>query len=360
MWAVRDVTFRVEPGEVVGIIGRNGAGKSTLLKLLSRITDPTVGRALVQGRLSSLLEVGTGFHPELTGRDNIFMNGAVLGMSRREINQRFDDIVEFSGVARFLDTPIKRYSSGMKTRLAFSVAAHLEPDVLIIDEVLAVGDVEFQKRCLGKMESVARSGRTILFVSHNMSAVESLCTRGLFMQAGRVVFDGNVRSAVREYLREMEEAATVDLSARTDRTGNGEARLERIEVVGGTAEHPTELRTGAPARVLFHLSSRKPNITCSFAVMDGVDTPLAVFDSRRSEDVAGATVDSAVRVCTIPTLPLLPGRYHIDASVHIGVILLDRVQSAASFEVVSSSVQHSTMGGGRKGGVFVPHQWSSS
>src|ERR1700731_3983383 len=189
-WALKDVSLEVKRGEVVGIIGRNGAGKSTLLKILSRITDPTKGRIEIEGRVASLLEVGTGFHQELTGRENIFLNGAILGMTRAEIARKFDEIVAFAGVDRFLDTPVKRYSSGMHVRLAFAVAAHLEPEILVVDEVLAVGDAEFQKKCLGKMDEVARGGRTVLFVSHNMQAVRSLCPRALLLDGGQVVVDG--------------------------------------------------------------------------------------------------------------------------------------------------------------------------
>lgn len=200
LWALNQVSFEVAEGEVVGIVGRNGAGKSTLLKVLSRITEPTSGRAVIRGRISSLLEVGTGFHPELTGRDNIYMNGTILGMTKREIDRKFDEIVEFSGVERFLDTPVKRYSSGMQVRLAFAVAAHLEPEILIIDEVLAVGDAKFQKKCMGKMQDVAQAGRTVLFVSHNMAAIESLCTSGLHIDGGQIVHRGSASSAVRDYL----------------------------------------------------------------------------------------------------------------------------------------------------------------
>jgi lipopolysaccharide transport system ATP-binding protein len=200
-WALKDISFEIKQGEAVGIIGRNGAGKSTLLKLLSRITDPSTGRFEINGRVSSLLEVGTGFHPELTGRENIFLNGTILGMRRAEIKARFDDIVDFSGVEKFLDTPVKHYSSGMKVRLAFSVAAHLEPEILIVDEVLAVGDAEFQKKCLGKMEEVSKSGgRTVLFVSHNMGAVEALCQRGVLLNQGQVENVGSISEIVRHYL----------------------------------------------------------------------------------------------------------------------------------------------------------------
>ena len=208
LWALKDISLEVQEGEVVGIIGRNGAGKSTLLKVLSRITEPTSGRAVIRGRVSSLLEVGTGFHPELTGRENVYMNGTILGMKKREIDSKFDEIVEFSGVERFLDTPIKRYSSGMKVRLAFSVAAHLEPEILIIDEVLAVGDAEFQKKCLGKMRDVAKGGRTVLFVSHNMSAVVSLCERSILLNKGGVEFEGATSNSVEKYLSQNEEVSS--------------------------------------------------------------------------------------------------------------------------------------------------------
>ncbi|MGB7405306.1 MAG: ABC transporter ATP-binding protein, partial [Pacificimonas sp.] len=208
LWALRDVGFDIGVGEVVGFVGRNGAGKSTLLKLLSRITRPTEGEIHLRGRVSSLLEVGTGFHPELTGRENVYMNGTILGMSRQEIDRKFDEIVDFSGVETFLETPVKRYSSGMKVRLGFAVAAHLEPETLIIDEVLAVGDAEFQRRCLGKMQSVAGSGRTVLFVSHNMGSVQNLCSRVISLRDGRIVEDGESEVVVRNYLAAFGSAET--------------------------------------------------------------------------------------------------------------------------------------------------------
>lgn len=198
-WALKDVSFDIMPGDRVGIIGRNGAGKSTLLKLLSRITEPTTGRITLRGRVASLLEVGTGFHPELTGRENIYLNGAILGMSRAEVRRKFDEIVDFAGVEKFLDTPVKRYSSGMYVRLAFAVAAHLEPEILIVDEVLAVGDAEFQKKCLGKMEAVGKEGRTVLFVSHNMAAVQQLCSKGIYLRNGGIIYYGGIRMCVEKY-----------------------------------------------------------------------------------------------------------------------------------------------------------------
>ena len=230
-WALKDVSFEVKHGEVLGIIGRNGAGKSTLLKILSRITKPSTGHADIYGRVGSLLEVGTGFHPELTGRENIFLSGAVLGMSRRDIQKRFDEIVSFAEVERFLDTPAKRYSSGMYMRLAFAVAAHLEPEVLIVDEVLAVGDAEFQKKCLGKMEDVAKSGRTVLFVSHNMAAIESLCTRGIVLKSGVVQFEGTQSEAIARYAELTHVSTDNDLLTRSDRMGNGDVRVTTIQVL---------------------------------------------------------------------------------------------------------------------------------
>ncbi len=200
IWALKDVTFEVKQGEVVGIIGRNGAGKTTLLRVLTRITEPTEGYAEIHGRVGSLLEVGTGFHPELTGRENVYLNGAVLGMKKKEIDRKFDEIVEFSGVEKFIDTPLKRYSTGMQVRLAFAVAAHLEPEILLIDEVLAVGDAEFQKKCLGKMGDVAKEGRTVLFVSHNMLSIQNLCTRGILLESGEIAIDDNITTVISKYL----------------------------------------------------------------------------------------------------------------------------------------------------------------
>lgn len=230
-WALKDISFEVKQGEAVGIIGRNGAGKSTLLKILSRITKPTTGRFEINGRVSSLLEVGTGFHPELTGRENIYLNGTILGMRRAEIKNKFDEIIAFSGVEEFIDTPVKHYSSGMKVRLAFSVAAHLEPEILIIDEVLAVGDAEFQKKCLGKMEDVAGQGRTVLFVSHNMKAVNSLCSKGIVLDNGKIVSSGIVSNCIQNYLNNYSAIFNSNFSERTDRVGNGAIKVTKIEII---------------------------------------------------------------------------------------------------------------------------------
>lgn len=231
VWALQDINFEVKQGEVLGIIGKNGAGKSTLLKILSRVTSPTTGEIKTKGRIASLLEVGTGFHPELTGRENIYLNGAILGMIKSEIKDKEDEIIDFSGCQMYIDTPVKRYSSGMRVRLAFAVAAFLEPDILVIDEVLAVGDAEFQKKAIGKMQDISKGdGRTVLFVSHNMAAVKSLCTRAIVLEHGKAVFEGNQNEAVDYYLQQKEEKLKVDLASRVDRNGNGKILFSKVEL----------------------------------------------------------------------------------------------------------------------------------
>jgi lipopolysaccharide transport system ATP-binding protein len=275
IWALADVSFDVRQGQVLGLIGRNGAGKSTLLKVLSRITEPTTGQVTLRGRVGSLLEVGTGFHPELTGRENIFLNGTILGMRRAEIVRRFDEIVEFAGVTRFLDTPVKRYSSGMQVRLAFAVAAHLEPEILLVDEVLAVGDAEFQEKCLGKMRDVTQEGRTVVFVSHNLAAVRSLCSRALLLEQGRLAFDGPTDEAVERYLQRAggrRDAAVVEGDALS-------ARLVKSKVYGGS-----------------------PLFRCNrIAVVDESGTPSVSF---RSDEEATIAIDFTV-LRTVPSLRFL-------------------------------------------------------
>ena len=251
-WALKDVSFDVHEGEVVGIIGRNGAGKSTLLKILSQITEPTEGEVRIHGRIASLLEVGTGFHPELSGRENIYLNGAILGMTRREIQSKFDEIVAFAEVDRFIDTPVKRYSSGMYVRLAFAVAAHLEPEILLVDEVLAVGDVQFQKKCLGKMGEVAKGGRTVLFVSHNMGAVRSLCSRALLLECGRVESQGTTDSVVDAYLSTAStECLAQEWGTPAEAPGNGKARLKRVALEYPGKSEGEPLTTHVPVDVHF-------------------------------------------------------------------------------------------------------------
>lgn len=253
-WALRDVNFEIKKGEAIGIIGRNGAGKSTLLKTLSRITEPTTGRIELNGRVASLLEVGTGFHPELSGRENIFLNGAILGMNRSEIRRKFDEIVDFSGVERFLDTPVKRYSSGMYVRLAFAVAAHLEPEILVVDEVLAVGDAEFQKKCLGKMDEVSKNqGRTVLFVSHNMSAVEKFCSRGILLRDGSVYYDGDVNKCIELYNKGVGGEGGEMAIDKIIRHGNQTVKIVDCYVENIAGEKIGRMNTGDPFFVVFKL-----------------------------------------------------------------------------------------------------------
>ncbi len=271
IWALRDVSFEVRRGEAVGLIGRNGAGKTTLLKVLSQITLPTRGRAEVHGRVGSLLEVGTGFHPELTGRENAYLSGAILGMSKREMERKFDEIVAFSGVERFLDTPLKHYSSGMQMRLAFAVAAHLEPEILLVDEVLAVGDIEFQKKCLGKMEEVTRQGRTVLFVSHNMGALRRLCTRGLWLDAGGVRQSGSAGECVDAYVASVESAAReetgcFDLAARTDRHGDRRVQMTRIRFRGADGGQRSRFEFAEPFAIEFEIEARDTVRSCFVGV----------------------------------------------------------------------------------------------
>jgi lipopolysaccharide transport system ATP-binding protein len=313
-WALKDVSFEVQPGEVVGIIGRNGAGKSTLLKILSQIVEPTSGRAEVRGRMGSLLEVGTGFHPELTGRENIYLNGSILGMARREIDRKFDEIVAFSEIEQFLDTPVKRYSSGMYVRLAFAVAAHLEPDVLVVDEVLAVGDTEFQKKCMGKMQDVGRHGRTVLFVSHNMYAVAKLTTQAILVERGRVVAHGDTPGVIKKYLVSEGELAA-EWVRPGPRPADRDVAFTAVRCVNA-AGHPTA-----------HFDADKPfALEFEFVVRREVDVQIA-FRLNRGTD-AGTVFTSALpdrlgqfssRIgpgryrsrCHVPAHLLVPGTYHL-------------------------------------------------
>lgn len=259
IWALQDVSFDADEGEVIGIVGRNGAGKSTLLKILSRITYPTSGQVKVSGRVASLLEVGTGFHDELTGRENIYLNGSILGMRKREVEQRFDAIVDFSGVEQFIDTPIKHYSSGMRLRLGFAVAAHLEPDVLIVDEVLAVGDAGFQKKCIQAMEGLRKGGRTVLFVSHNLAAVENLCSRGIWIDAGKIRMDGGTKEVIMAYMASFagDHVSGLDLRETENRLGNGEIRYTRLEYLSPDGTPCAMIRCGDPLTLRFHYHTEK-------------------------------------------------------------------------------------------------------
>ena len=321
LWALRDVDFEVRTGEILGVVGRNGAGKSTLLKILSRITSPSSGSVELRGRVGSLLEVGTGFHPELTGRENIYLNGAVLGMSRREVARKFDAIVDFAETEAFLDTPIKRYSSGMYTRLAFAVASHLEPEILLVDEVLAVGDAAFQQKCLGKMGQVSRQGRTVLFVSHNMTAIKSLCTRAILIERGQLALDGDVDAVVNRYLTagtDMSRTGIIPETAPRHRDVPGEASFRSVQLADLSGRPVDQLYFGQPFRVrcicdvlkdirdgVFEISISTPDgiqVTCS-TTLDGGNEPS--YLARGQHEVV-ADFD----------IHLLPREYTIDVGVH--------------------------------------------
>jgi lipopolysaccharide transport system ATP-binding protein len=360
-WALRDVSFDVRPGEVVGIIGRNGAGKSTLLKVLSRITDPTEGRVEIRGRVASLLEVGTGFHPELSGRENVFLNGAILGMRRAEISRKFDEIVAFAEVEKYIDSPVKFYSSGMYLRLAFAVAAHFESEILVVDEVLAVGDQAFQQRCLGKMGEAATSGRTVLLVSHNMAAVESLCERALLLSGGKVVMEGPVDKVVRRYSSLGTELMRASLADRGDRRGNGAFRFEKLSmrVAGGDEDalySGCELIIGLDYRA----AARSNQLHVAISVLDQHDRMLFVLDNSH---VGGglAVSETGALECVIPELPLSPGSYRISLWAAVGGSVADHLQHAAEFTVAPADY----FGTGRlpdhrkQGPLLVRHRWTS-
>jgi lipopolysaccharide transport system ATP-binding protein len=333
-WALKDINFEIKRGEVVGIIGRNGAGKSTLLKILSRITEPSEGRVTIKGRVASLLEVGTGFHPELTGRENIFLNGAILGMTRAEIRRKFDEIVDFADIEKFLDTPVKRYSSGMYVRLAFAVAAHLEPEILIVDEVLAVGDAEFQKKCLGKMRDVAGHGRTVLFVSHNMGAVRALCSRGMLLKEGKVAFDADVESAASRYV-------TAD-ATRDPKFNVSGRRFDPLEVrvshgrITQRGRVTSTLASGEPFAIEVDVQAiRRRPFSVELLVRDNQLEPVGFcagglqkdFVVEPSSEFVGVVVD-------IANVDLAGGTYYVDVMlVESGVKYFDFVDRALSFDV---------------------------
>ncbi|NQU26359.1 MAG: ABC transporter ATP-binding protein [Candidatus Nealsonbacteria bacterium] len=315
-WALRDISFDVQPGEVVGIIGRNGAGKSTLLKVLSRITEPTEGRATVRGRVGSLLEVGTGFHAELTGRENVFLNGAILGMSRVEIKSKFDEIVAFAEVEKFLDTPVKRYSSGMKVRLGFAVAAHLEPEILIVDEVLSVGDASFQKKCLGKMNEVSVGGRTVLFVSHNMQAVRSLCSRAVMLHEGKLLEDAEVNEVVDTYL-------STALATKTNQTwdtpesapGNEWIRLHKMRIVPADGSDPNEMGLETPFAVecCYWNLKADTHLNLSMQLYNGENVCVFATNTGNERRWHGQAFPAGLfrSVCHIPANLLNDGSYRV-------------------------------------------------
>lgn len=360
LWALKDVSFDVQEGEVVGIIGRNGAGKSTLLKVLSRITEPTSGRVKIRGRVSSLLEVGTGFHPELTGRENIYMNGTILGMTKREIDRKFDEIVDFSGVERFLDTPVKRYSSGMSVRLAFAVAAHLEPEILIIDEVLAVGDAEFQKKCLGKMKDVAEHGRTVLFVSHNMPSLQNLCEKGYLLEYGKLKFSGEIERTIGEYIN----------TSRSYLKDNSGALKGCVTIDDACLLDPKGLKTQkvfAGSSFIFQVKyqfdnqNSLPKLAITFR--NEFDQPVAWITTRTKKKYMDESYGNKGSITvTLDSFPLMPGHYSMDLYFGDQNRDYDIIKNNFQFEVVSNDI----LGTGKLpkirdvGHVFLQCNWAIS
>jgi lipopolysaccharide transport system ATP-binding protein len=342
-WALRDVSFEVKPGERVGIIGRNGAGKSTLLKILSRIVQPTTGLAEIRGRIGSLLEVGTGFHPELSGRENVYLNGSILGMTRREIARKFDEIVAYAGIDQFLDTPVKRYSSGMYVRLAFAVAAHLEPEILVVDEVLAVGDQAFQQKCTQTLRSGGRAGRTVLFVSHNMPAVQNLCSRCVWLKAGHVMADGPSASVIEAYNRDVADVggAAVDLTHHRGRTPDSIVAMRRVRVMDD-ADHrlsAVQMRNTVRIEVDFELNEPIPDVTLGVVITDAYHTPI--FGNNTKVSVCPpqpAPLKAGKVVCRFPEVPLMPGTYPIDLHFGSRTHDFDVVYGAAELTVLPADV----------------------
>jgi lipopolysaccharide transport system ATP-binding protein len=361
LWALKDVSVSIESGEVVGLIGHNGAGKSTLLKVLSRITEPSTGYADITGRVGSLLEVGTGFHPELTGRENIFLNGSVLGMRKNEIRARFDEIVEFAEIERFLDTPVKRYSSGMSVRLAFAVAAHLEPEILLVDEVLAVGDASFQRKSLGKMNEVAREGRTVVFVSHNLAIIQALCSRGILLERGRAIADAPVDDAIDAYLRTLERSASADLVEREDRDSRAwdQTRIKTVAIRNAGGGHPDVVVGGAPARIEVTLTELLPMLECRITIVNSIGQPIATFDSEVTSPADERDPDLGPKIeCDLSSLPLLPGRYRLDIVIKGRRQIQDGLQAAAFFDVEPGIVEDRPMPtSGLEGDIVLGHAW---
>lgn len=355
VWALKDVSFSVNQGDVLGIIGKNGAGKSTLLKLMSRVTAPTQGTIKAKGRIASLLEVGTGFHPDLSGRDNIYLNGAILGMSKKEIRSKFDEIVAFAGVEKYVDTPVKRYSSGMYVRLAFAVAAHLEPEILIVDEVLAVGDMEFQKKCLGKMKDVSdREGRTVLFVSHNMAAIQSLCRKVIVLEKGGVGYDGDIKNGLDFYFSRKQLNTHYQANALN-------AVIKDIALVDTQGNAKEEFRFDESIGIKIAARMSKEHLTgkIGFALLDSLERKVFVseIDISRFWSEAGSKVVFA----QIPRGFLAPGKYHLNFAVHIpNIMIIDQVSDSIAFDIDETGSELFIYSGTDNGCVVVDCKWTEN
>lgn len=368
-WALQDVSFEVKQGDRVGIIGRNGAGKSTLLKILSRITEPTKGRVRIKGRVASLLEVGTGFHPELTGRENIFLNGAILGMSKVEIKRKFDEIVDFAEVEKFLDTPVKRYSSGMYVRLAFAVAAHLEPEILVVDEVLAVGDAQFQKKCLGKMEDVGKEGRTVLFVSHQMPAIQKLCSRAVLLDKGNLIFDDNPEKCITQYLQAgdicFENGLAYTVNWDLLRKNNSEVSIKDIALLSDSEEPATLIQTGDPLilRIYYKTSSESSKASLAFVVSLKSSQGQEIF-RLSTMPISGYQIDELGSEGSIDlkieSLPIVAGRYFFDIGVtQPRVKIIFKFEELIVFDIQPRDIYQSGFSlTSSQGIITIPHKWS--
>lgn len=361
-WVLDKINFEVQQGEILGIIGKNGSGKSTLLKILSRITSPSAGMVHIEGRVGALLEVGTGFHPELTGRENIYMNGSIFGMTRKEIQEKFDSIVEFSGVNEFLDTPVKRYSSGMKVRLAFSVAAHIEPEILIIDEVLAVGDAEFQQKCLGRMQNVSTKGRTVLFVSHQMEMIQNLCERVVWLDEGKVKAIGDAKEIVQQYLKSISINSSQTLeSMNVSRQGNGAIRVTSIKFFDASKKEVASLSTGQKMCIRLYYTAEQNVINDK-----KIEIRLGIRDLKNNlllalrNDLTGDELSISKKgyfECEVDFFPLAPDSYFLNYSVRVEKDVADKVVNGLALDVVTSNVFNT----GKKlsdGIVITPHKWS--
>jgi lipopolysaccharide transport system ATP-binding protein len=368
-WALKDISFDVAQGEVLGIIGANGAGKSTLLKILSQITEPTEGEIRIKGRIASLLEVGTGFHKELSGRENVYMNGAILGMTKSEIKAKFDEIVGFAEVEKFIDTPVKRYSSGMTVRLAFAVAAHLEPEILLIDEVLAVGDVNFQKKCLGKMEDVSKEGRTVLFISHNMAAVTQLCTRCILLENGFLIKTGITNEIVSAYLSAgATTAEKTPLSKRTDRKGSGRAKFVSIALLASESQHKETNLLLSGDDVIFKIgySIKKQedllkNVSVGIQIFTGNGVFLFAMNNHATNQIFDSIGENGHVYCKLPHCPLMPGMHYLNLVMNDSDGLVDYIENAAIVYVEAGNFYGTgVVNAYNRQGVFVDHKWSNT
>ncbi len=337
IWALKDVSYEVQRGEVLGIIGKNGAGKSTLLKILCRITEPTDGQVFITGQVASLLEVGTGFHSELSGRENVYLNGTILGMTKSVIDKKFDQILDFSGVEEFIDTPVKRYSSGMKVRLAFSVAAHLEPEILLIDEVLAVGDLEFQRKCLGKMEEISQSGRTVLFVSHNLESIMNLCGRTILLENGQIASMGETKEIVNQYIKGYETMSLGKLAERTDRRGDGQIRFTSIQLVDDNGKEMEYIRTGDTFSFIVAYESISGqslrHVSIRILIVDKMDRLITQFWSKFTGQDFKDIPSKGSFVCKATRFALMSGEYGITIKAFVNGELSDKINFASKLTV---------------------------